>query len=78
MLIVDISRVGARLRWDGEAFVRTRPGERLLFNPQLQPFGELAHYLPGIVRWVKDLEFGLSFEHPLSLSASDIMRIVKN
>ncbi len=78
VLIVDISPRGARLRPDEDVPVTVYEGERLLFNPQLQPFGELAHYHPCLVRWVRDGEFGVSFEQPLSLAARDIMRIVKN
>jgi len=78
VLIVDISRRGAKLRCDEDLPVTVRMGERVLFNPQLQPFGELARYQPSIVRWISNGEFGISFEHPLSVSSNDIMRIVKN
>ncbi len=78
VLILDISPTGARLRCDEDVPVSVRPGEQVLFNPQLQPFGELAHYIPSLVRWSKGLEFGIRFNRSLTLSASDIMRIVKN
>ncbi len=78
VLIVDISRRGARLRSDADLPVRVYLGQRLLFNPQLQPFGELAHYQAGIVRWQNGDEFGICFERALALSSLDITRIVKN
>lgn len=78
VLIVDISRRGARLRCHDDLPVRVSMGQRILFNPQLQPFGELAHYQAGFVRWIHGDEFGICFEHSLSLSPSDITRIVKN
>jgi DNA-directed RNA polymerase subunit RPC12/RpoP len=78
VLIVDISRRGARLRCDDDLPVRVSLGQRLLFNPQLQPFGELAHYQSGVVRWIRDNEFGICFERPLAVSPGDITRIVKN
>ena len=78
VLIIDISRRGVRVRCDEDLPITVHLGQRLLFNPQLQPFGELAHYLPGLVRWIRGMEFGICFEQPLSISTSDIMRIVKN
>ncbi|EHJ49641.1 type IV pilus assembly PilZ [Solidesulfovibrio carbinoliphilus subsp. oakridgensis] len=78
VLIVDISPRGAKLRSDEEMPVVVREGERLLFNPQLQPFGELARYHPSIVRWIRDGDFGVHFERPLAMASVDIMRIVKN
>ena len=71
--IVNISRGGARLRYDPEVGQTPFIGERLLFNAQLQPFGELSRYRPSTVRWCKNAEFGLAFDHPLSLSVPDIM-----
>jgi len=76
--IVNISRGGARLRYDPEVGQAPAVGERLLFNAQLQPFGELSRYRPSTVRWSKDTEFGLAFDHPLSLSVPDIMCIIKH
>lgn len=78
VLIVDISLHGARLRCQEDMPVAVCEGKRLLFNPQLQPFGELARYHPSIVRWAQDGDFGVHFERPLSMAAADIMRIVKN
>ncbi|WP_428566752.1 MAG: PilZ domain-containing protein [Solidesulfovibrio sp. DCME] len=78
VLIVDISRRGARLRCHEDLPVRVHLGQRLLFNPQLQPFGELARYQAAIVRWLKNDEFGICFERPLAVSHLDITRIVKN
>lgn len=78
VFIVDISRLGARVRCDEMLPVAVHMGQRVLFNPRLQPFGELAHYQPGLVRWIREMEFGLCFERPLSLSNADILRIVKN
>jgi len=76
--IVNISRGGARLRYDPEVGQTPFIGERLLFNAQLQPFGELSRYRPSTVRWCKNAEFGLAFDHPLSLSVPDIMCIIKH
>jgi rubredoxin len=78
VLIVDISPRGARLRPDEDMAVTVREGDRLLFNPQLQPFGELARYHPSVVRWVREDEFGIHFERALAMASGDIMRIVKN
>ncbi|EFL49411.1 type IV pilus assembly PilZ [Solidesulfovibrio fructosivorans JJ]] len=78
VLIIDISRRGTRVCCDEDLPITVHMDQRVLFNPQLQPFGELAHYQPGFVRWIRDMEFGICFEHPLSLSTSDITRIVKN
>lgn len=78
VIIVDISPRGVRLRSDDNLPVHVAMGQRVLFNPQLQPFGALAHYQAGIVRWLHGEEFGICFEHPLPLSNLDIMRIVKN
>lgn len=78
VFILDISRTGARLRGYDRRPIQVHMGEHLLFNPKLQPFGELAHFHPGIVRWKKDPEFGICFEEPLPLPACDIARIVKN
>jgi DNA-directed RNA polymerase subunit RPC12/RpoP len=78
VLILDISRDGARLRLAEDAAIRVAPDQALSFNPQLQPFGELAQLIPSIVRWVREPDFGLLFTRPLTLSASEIRRIVKN
>lgn len=75
--IVNISRGGARLRYDPGVGAAPAPGDKLLFNAQLQPFGELSRYLPGTVRWSNGTEFGLSFDRPLSLAVADIMCIIK-
>ncbi|MHC1788612.1 PilZ domain-containing protein [Solidesulfovibrio sp.] len=78
VLILDISRSGARLHRDEDMPVEIHTDLELLFNPQLQPFGELAQYIPSIVRWIEGETFGLSFLRPLALSPGDILRIVKN
>ncbi len=78
VLLVDISRRGVRLRSHDDLPVTVHLGQRVLFNPQLQPFGELAHYHAGIVRWANGDEFGICFERPLDISTDDITRIVKN
>jgi hypothetical protein len=78
VFILNISRTGARLRGYDCHPIQVHMGAHLLFNPKLQPFGELAHFHPGIVRWKKAPEFGICFEEPLPLPACDITRIVKN
>jgi len=78
VLIVDISRDGARLRQDEDMPITVAADQRLLFNPQLHPTGELAQYLPAVVRWTQGLEFGLEFDRPLALSPGEMGRIVKN
>lgn len=76
--IVDISRSGARLRFDPDFPLTLAVGDRVLFNAQLQPFGELSHYLPAVVRWEKGKECGIALERPLSMAMADIMCIIKN
>jgi DNA-directed RNA polymerase subunit RPC12/RpoP len=78
VLIRDISRDGARLCLDEDMPVELAVDQTVAFNPQLQPFGELAHYIPSVVRWIKGYEFGLLFTRPLAISSGDIRRIVKN
>jgi hypothetical protein len=78
VFIVDISRSGAKLRLDEEMPISLHLDQTVLFNPQLQPFGELAQYIPSLVRWMDGPEFGLLFPRPLTISTGDIMRIVKN
>lgn len=78
VLIIDISRNGAKLRLDDEMPITIRCDQVVLFNPKLQPFGELAQYIPCLVRWVDGAEFGLLFKRPLALASGDIMHIVKN
>lgn len=78
VLVVDISRLGARLRAEADSPVAVRRGDRLLFNPQLQPFGELAHYHGAIVRWINGTDFGIGFERPLRISEGDMTRIIKH
>lgn len=78
VLLVDIGRMGARLRCPEGRPIPLHPDERVLFNPHLQPFGELSRYTAAIVRWIRSPDFGVRFAHPLSASSSEIMRIVKN
>lgn len=78
VLIIDISRDGAKLCLDEDMPLVVRVDQPLLFNPLLQPTGELAQYQPAIVRWTQGMEFGLAFERPLALSPGDIRRVVKN
>lgn len=78
VLILDISRTGARLHRDEDMPIDIQAEQELLFNPKLQPFGELAQYIPSVVRWIEGETFGLSFLRPLTLSPGDILRIVKN
>jgi len=76
--IVQITRKGAHLRLDPDFPIHLQVGDRLLFNAHLQPFGELAHYLPATVRWEKDHDCGITFARPLSLPLGGIMCIIKN
>ena len=78
VLIVDISRTGAKLRLDEETPVALKRDQSVLFNPKLQPFGELAQYIQCVVRWTDGSAFGLVFNQPLTISSSEIMCIVKN
>ena len=78
VLIIDISRDGAKLCQDEDMPFTVAADQRLLFNPQLHPTGELAQYLPATVRWTQGAEFGLEFDRPLAVSPGEIRRIVKN
>ena len=75
---MDISRIGARLCCEAECPLPLRVHERVLFNPQMQPYGELSRSIASIVRWIQGLEFGISYERPLSTATNDIKNIVKN
>lgn len=76
--IVNISQNGACLRLDDDAQLPARTGDQLLFNAQLQPFGELSQYQRATVRWLRGQDFGLHFDRPLSLTSTDLRRIIKN
>lgn len=75
--VVNITREGAHIRFDPETAIPLRPGDRLLFNAHLQPFGELAHYLPATVAWIQGQDCGVTFVRPLSFPPGHIACIVK-
>lgn len=75
--LVDICRRGVRVRCGQRVLAALSMEQHVLFNPQLQPFGELARFLPGVVRWMKEKECGICFTCPLSLAAADIRCILK-
>jgi|GEM_PF-3972993 len=76
--VVAINREGAQLRFDPETTMQLQEGDRLLFNAHLQPFGELAHYLPATVSWMRGRDCGITFVRPLSVPPGDITYIIKN
>jgi len=75
--IVDISVLGARLRFVEEDGFPVAKKDKILFNAGLQPVGPLAEFHMATVRWVDGDDFGIAFQKPLFASACDLSCIVK-
>ena len=70
--IIDISVLGARLRFvAGEGFPVVHR-DKILFNARLQPVGPLGVFHMATVRWVKNNEFGIAFQEALFACAADL------
>lgn len=75
--IVDISVLGARLRFVAEDGFPVRQSDQILFNAELQPVGPLGVFHLSTVRWVEADEFGIAFHKPLFASAADLSCVVR-
>lgn len=77
VVIENISRRGARLRVMNNDCPSVKPDDIILFNPKLQPFGQLGSYVQAMVRWVSDRDFGILFKNPLFGSDDELVRVIK-
>ena len=75
--IIDLSELGARLRFVEAKGFPVAEHDKILFNAGLQPVGPLGEFRMATVRWVEDDEFGIAFEKPLFTSPNDLSCVVK-
>ena len=75
--ILDLSVLGARLRFvAGDGFPVAKR-DKILFNAGLQPVGPLGEFHLATVRWTANDEFGIAFQKALFASAADLSCVVK-
>jgi len=75
--IVDISVLGARLRFADDGGFPLSRSDKILFNAALQPVGPLGVFHLSTVRWVEGNEFGIAFQKPIFASAADLACVVR-